>query len=91
MTKTEKLLRKQRRLIRKYEKQRETGIAWLKRSDETMNLIVQAVGISKPVDMADGHLKEIVDVFEGQNKVFRAHGIGRYEVKTHRKVTEGVA
>jgi len=56
-----------------------------------MNLIVQAVGISKPVDMADGHLKEIVDVFEGQNKVFRAHGIGRYEVKTHRKVTEGVA
>lgn len=81
-TETEKGRLELAKLFHAYQVERELGQTHYKRSDEIMERILKAAPLQTVIDIGNGYTAELVDNFaEGKLKVFRAHGISRYEVK----------
>jgi hypothetical protein len=68
-----------------YFKERETAIAHFKEADVILDRIV-ATKPAGPIVLDDGRVATLLDAFIEKNKVFRAHGISRYELKLSRAV-----
>ena len=63
-------------------REREEGKACYQRSDEILNeLIERGITVQDIVDLGDGRRAQLVDNFADKNKVFRPHGIARFEMK----------
>lgn len=69
--------RKARRILR----MRERGKAFFAKSDELMDELIKKHGAGAEIRLEQGKKVVIVDNFAEKNKVFRAHGIARYELK----------
>ncbi len=79
---------KQAELARKVAKHLRLKEAGKKKYKEAEALLDEIVELAKPgqeVKLAGGRIARVKDLYLETNKVYRAHGIGRYEVE----VSEG--
>jgi hypothetical protein len=82
MSKTKKTRPTEER-VKKYFRFRDLGKHAYEAADELLELLVasRALKVNKPLPMPDGTRVVLRDLYpKGTMKVFRAHGIGRYEL-----------
>lgn len=60
---------------------RDRGRAEYERSDRALTELLSKVKPGKPFALGDGRQAQIVDLFAEKLKVFRSHGIARFELQ----------
>jgi hypothetical protein len=60
---------------------RELGRRRYAQSDRLLGEIRKLVAIGQEIDLPGGKKAVVEDLYASSDKVFRAHGIGRYELK----------
>ena len=68
-------------LVGKHLRARESGKRAYKRAERLLDEIVQRGKSGEEIPLAGGKKAMIKDLYLTTNKVFRAHGIGRYEIE----------
>jgi hypothetical protein len=72
--------------IQAYLTERELGKAHYMRADEVLEAIVKIAPLDQAIPLSETESAEVVDLFKESLKVFRAHGISRYEIKVKKTV-----
>ncbi len=67
-------------LITKVLTLRDKGKAAYKEADVLMDELLKRDMLGRSIDLGDGQHATLIDNFENRNKVFRAHGIARFEL-----------
>jgi hypothetical protein len=68
-------------LVQRHLRSRESGKRAYKRAERLLDEIVQRGKSGEEIPLAGGKKAVIRDLYLTANKVFRAHGIGRYEIE----------
>ena len=66
--------------VRAYLRARDRGKTWYAKADLALDSILATMRPGDEVQVGDKKYV-LVDLFADRNKVFRAHGIGRYELQ----------
>jgi hypothetical protein len=72
--------------ILRYLTERTLGKAHYEHADELLKEIMKVAPLDKAIPLNDTESAEVVDLFKESLKVFRAHGISRYEIKVKKTV-----
>lgn len=67
--------------VQKYLRTRESGKRAYKRAEQLLDEIVQRAKAGQEIPLPGGKKAVVVDLYALKNKVYRAHGIGRYEIE----------
>lgn len=67
--------------ITDYRRARAIGHRYYDRADRLLDLIVQNVKVGEQIPLPRGKIAVLKDNFANANKVFRSHGIPRYELE----------
>lgn len=67
--------------IAKHKRALELGKKHYGRADRLLESILPEMPVGERVPLPGGKSAKLVDLFAEKNKVFRAHGIGRYELQ----------
>jgi hypothetical protein len=67
--------------ITKHARSRELGKKHYGRADRLLDGLIKEMSVGAAVPLPGGKQAKLIDLFAEKTKVFRAHGIGRYEVE----------
>lgn len=81
MAKKNKQLLTMAELVQKHLRLRESGKRAYKRAENALDEIVERGKAGEEIPLPGGKKAVIKDLYATANKVFRAHGIGRYEIE----------
>jgi hypothetical protein len=71
-------------LINKVLTLRDKGKAAYKEADELLEQVLERLKPGESVELGEGQRATVIDNFANKNKVFRAHGISRFELEVTR-------
>jgi len=64
---------------------KEAGKEFYAKADDIEEVIVRRMKRERVIDLGDGNQAELVNNFDGKNKVFRPAGVKRFEIKISRR------
>lgn len=73
--------------VAKYFRMKANAKRAYQRADKLLDELVKATAPGEKITLPDGDTAVVKDVYAESNRVFRAHGIGRYELERYDGVT----